>query len=40
MISKSHLLEIFKRYDKDKFGFLNVDESKEALAELGLDEER
>jgi hypothetical protein len=38
VISKSHLLEIFKRYDKDKFGFLNVDESKEALAELGLDE--
>lgn len=40
LLSHSHLLEIFRRFDKDFSDTLEIDEAKNALTELGLDEEQ
>ena len=38
-VSSSHLLEIFRRFDKDNSKCLDIDEAKNALTELGVDED-
>jgi len=39
LLSHSYLLEIFRRFDKDNSKCLELDEAKNALTELGVDED-